>query len=1678
MKMTPRGAELQFLLRMRDEASRVVRSAAQQMRQLGTSSGQASRGVRDVTHRMTELNQSVELLNRTMHVFERTVGSSLRSFSNYDKNMTIVRRITIMSREEMARFSDQFDEMTDRLRAVPVDRLGVIATQAAQLGITGTDNILEFTEVVAMLETSLVDLGEEAPKLIVRVLNATGEGIAGIERFGNVMVRMAKSASASEERILQMTSQLAQSTAQFDVSAASLLGLATAAADLNFAPELFGSATQRTMTQLYEAALNNTQGMRSLSAMTGLTADEFKRLMETDPAEGLIVFAEAMDAVGDDGRSLLQFLTMFNLQADENRRILGSVSQNVDMFRRRLAEARLEAELQIALNQEFGTTLEAFFAQTQAAANAWELFKKQFGAALAPVATMILNGLTTTLIEMREVLQGMPTWAQGLVAWTAIAIPALIAASVAVRALITVFGILGASTVGQALLMVTAGVRVLIVALIRLTIVAGQAAAALLLLGGRAVLGGLAAGATAIGAWIAGLVRVAAFVAVMAGFGRIVAVIAQAFAIVGSAIAAVGAALGGLSAGAAIAIAAVVAAVAGAGYAIYDRWDQIRQDVMSGTRSWAGAIANAMWEGIKDGLDWAKTSIQSWFDEGVTIGGGSSPIDQDAVRQALEGVYAERFALQDSIGQMVANSAPQEMIDRAQTQLDALTDRAMFLGDIMAHLSGMPIDQASADVQALFSTPQGAPQVPTAADVGLDPRMDIDTSVLSRISDENRQVITDMDDYSQVLAEVEKQMIAIQQLWSLPTNDPFFASMGLEPDEVQDYIRRLQGLAEFRLQDANPVNTRLRELQEEAFMAEQVTATGRQQLEIEQAIIALQRQRGALTADEIAEVSTAMRAVFTAQRDAAIANEEFDLTRQIVQAQALTREQRNRADITVRLMELERELGALTQEQVDRITAMMQQLQALQADSTFRNRTIELNDQLAMANAIFQVEKNELAIAQEIAAYERENGTLSAERRAQLEGQLRALQQMQNITATITSLDPRAGAFISYIDNLNNLQSALDAGAISQEYYNQLVAQMERNMEQALDPLFQMRQTLADNVALQSIMGPGADAERAALQQINELRRQGFELTESQIDAIRRLHQAMAQLSLVQSSGLEGWADEIGTVTERILDMQKSLADSLSSSLVDAIYGAEDAWSQFFLNASKMFTDFFLDTAMQQFADWLGNDLGGLLPGVPTQAGAAAEAAAAQQEVDSILRQIVQAQQVDIAANIVNLQGFSQGAMGNPLMGGTAGGFTGDAATLLQSIATGGATRPDAISGLNAGFGNQLAEMVAAAQAQFGPDAVSITSAFRSVERQRELWEQALQQYGSPEEARRWVAPPGQSSHNFGMAADLGYRSPEVEQWFHQNAGQFGLDYRMGNEPWHIEPQGARGMIGQMQTGQIPNVDLSAATEALTSLSDTARITGTDLTTAATSLDTAGVAARGAGTDVSMLGTNASLAGNQTAMAGQSTQMMGLNAQMSTMGVTQSAAATSRLGNEAAAAAPRITQAANALGQAGSGLGGGLFQGFGTALVGFGLGLLGNALSRKSNKQTKTVTYETPNVAITKLHGGGIAGRDGLGKAIDYASAYISAPRYHDGLQSNEFRAVLERGERVLTERDNKRVERVLERVGSGDMGGSRAAPNVNMYVTTPDAGSFKQAQSSIMARTHAGMSRAAARRG
>jgi zinc D-Ala-D-Ala carboxypeptidase len=78
-----------------------------------------------------------------------------------------------------------------------------------------------------------------------------------------------------------------------------------------------------------------------------------------------------------------------------------------------------------------------------------------------------------------------------------------------------------------------------------------------------------------------------------------------------------------------------------------------------------------------------------------------------------------------------------------------------------------------------------------------------------------------------------------------------------------------------------------------------------------------------------------------------------------------------------------------------------------------------------------------------------------------------------------------------------------------------------------------------------------------------------------------------------------------------------------------------------------------------------------------------------------------------------------------------------------------------------------------------------VDSGWRSPAYQEQLLHEAIAEYGSEEEAARWVATPNTSAHVSGDAADIG--PFDAMAWLSEHGAQYELCQIYSNEPWHYE---------------------------------------------------------------------------------------------------------------------------------------------------------------------------------------------------------------------------------------------------------------------------------------------------
>jgi hypothetical protein len=322
--------------------------------------------------------------------------------------------------------------------------------------------------------------------------------------------------------------------------------------------------------------------------------------------------------------------------------------------------------------------------------------------------------------------------------------------------------------------------------------------------------------------------------------------------------------------------------------------------------------------------------------------------------------------------------------------------------------------------------------------------------------------------------------------------------------------------------------------------------------------------------------------------------------------------------------------------------------------------------------------------------------------------------------------------------------------------YGQQAAAVEqrRSVEQQskayLDVVTSAKQRLEQMQLEQQMLGMSADAvARLRIEQ----------------ELLNKATSAGVMLSPQQRQELSGLAAQMAEAEVQTKAM-KEASDLLGQGLEAAFSGSSDAIKRFLLDLAKAALQALL-FGQGPLANLMAVVTRGATAGASSATGAATPASAAAAAVQAAVALPTARPIATAAAAVANDNG----------------------ANLLPFLGAGKAASH--ITGLSDPFEDALSRMFADAPASVR-SAVTINSGFRSVERQTELFNAAVAKYGSVAAARRWVAPPGRSQHNFGNAADLGFQSGEAREWFHANAGRYGLEFPMGHEPWHI--QGTKGL--------------------------------------------------------------------------------------------------------------------------------------------------------------------------------------------------------------------------------------------------------------------------------------------
>lgn len=288
--------------------------------------------------------------------------STIKTFAEFEKGVIAVGKTADLEGRELDKFTQRIKDLSNPSKGgIPVatNDLLQLAAAAAQLGVKGEDNLVNFSRILAELGEASDVQGEEGAKDIVRILGITNESINQVDQFSNVLVGLGNNVAASEQEILNLATRVAQGTSSFDVSSTEILGIAAGMRSLGIEAELAGSVSLKSFIAIQGAIENGGSEMAKFSEITGKTREELAQIFQANNADAFEEFVGGLKKAQDQGQTLVNVLEELGINDIRAVSTLGTLAKGYDTYSAAIKRARIEAEKNNARSKEASKVFES-----------------------------------------------------------------------------------------------------------------------------------------------------------------------------------------------------------------------------------------------------------------------------------------------------------------------------------------------------------------------------------------------------------------------------------------------------------------------------------------------------------------------------------------------------------------------------------------------------------------------------------------------------------------------------------------------------------------------------------------------------------------------------------------------------------------------------------------------------------------------------------------------------------------------------------------------------------------------------------------------------------------------------------------------------------------------------------------------------------------------------------------------------------------------------------------------------------------------------------------------------------------------------------------------------------------------------------------------------------------------
>lgn len=316
-----------------------------------------------------------------------TIRNTVNDYAAMEQEMANVRKYTGQTAEEVEELNEHLKTMDTRTSR---EELNQLAGAAGRLGITATDQILEFVEAADMIGVALGDdLGDGAVDTIGKLAIAFGEndrlGLRGaMLATGSALNEIVQSSSAQAKPVVEFTAMLSGVGQQAHMTQAEIMGFASVLDQNNQEMATASTVMSQLITKMY-------QDPARFAQMAGLEVEKFTETIKTNMNEGLVQWFQAVNKLGDMSVLAGKF---DELKMDGTRAVgvLATLAGHVDQLTEAQKTANDAYENGTSVIEEFGIQNKTVEAGLDKAKKAFKEVAIELGRNLMPVVKYTISG--------------------------------------------------------------------------------------------------------------------------------------------------------------------------------------------------------------------------------------------------------------------------------------------------------------------------------------------------------------------------------------------------------------------------------------------------------------------------------------------------------------------------------------------------------------------------------------------------------------------------------------------------------------------------------------------------------------------------------------------------------------------------------------------------------------------------------------------------------------------------------------------------------------------------------------------------------------------------------------------------------------------------------------------------------------------------------------------------------------------------------------------------------------------------------------------------------------------------------------------------------------------------------------------------------------------------------------